>query len=110
MKITYNKLVRDRIPEIISKSGKEFAIEKISEQNFLISLFDKLREEVSELVEAEGKDRVKELGDIYEVLDSITKYFEISNQEVKDLQAKRKEERGGFNDQIRLLWVKEKTK
>ena len=105
MKITYNKLVRDRIPEIISAAGNEFAIETIPEQEHLDSLFDKLKEEVSELLEADDQDRAKELADIYEILDWLIKHFELSPQEVKELQDERRQERGGFRDRIRLLWV-----
>ena len=46
--ITYNKLVRDRIPEIIEKDGKNCETEVLSDKDYLAMLDAKLDEELSE--------------------------------------------------------------
>lgn len=44
--IVYNKLIRDRIPEIIGKSGKKPAIEKAGGEKLLEIFNAKLVEEI----------------------------------------------------------------
>ena len=48
MTITYNKLVRDRIPEIIHSSGKTCSIEILSDEEYLKLVDAKLDEELAE--------------------------------------------------------------
>ncbi len=47
-KIKYNKLVRDRIPEIIESSGKTCSTEILSPEEYLRMLDAKLDEELAE--------------------------------------------------------------
>lgn len=99
----YNKLVRDKIPEIIRADGKEceVRIAKGKEKYYLLE--KKLMEEVNEFLEDKNID---ELADIMEVL------FELANElgySEEDLIRKRKEkkgERGGFKEGIVLKGVK----
>ena len=46
--IEYNKLVRDRIPEIIEADGKTCVCETLSDENYLRLLDQKLNEELAE--------------------------------------------------------------
>jgi len=64
MKI-YNKLVRDKIPEIIKASGKSFDVHFAKKEEILPLLETKLNEEVSEYLEAKN---LEELADVMEVL------------------------------------------
>ena len=50
MKI-YDKLVRDRIPEIIENSGNHCEVEVVNDEIALEYLYKKLNEEVTELLE-----------------------------------------------------------
>ncbi|RCX18048.1 hypothetical protein DEU47_11619 [Bacillus sp. AG236] len=40
----YNKLIRDRIPEIIQESEGECVVEVLTEQNYLIEFKRKIKE------------------------------------------------------------------
>ena len=105
MRIEYNKLIRDHIPEIIEQSGKEFAIETMNEDEFQKALFAKLIEESIEASESENTGLIKEIADILEVIDAILINCEIEIGTVLDLQTKRRLERGGFEKKLKLLWT-----
>ena len=66
MKKVYNKLVRDRIPEIIEKDGASFKTSVLNDEDFKTELLKKLIEEAQEVVGAkdDNKELVKELGDM----------------------------------------------
>ena len=48
MRVSYNKLVRDRISEIIATDGKTFTTEILSDEDYLRMLDAKLAEELAE--------------------------------------------------------------
>jgi len=99
----YNKLVRDRIPEIIHQSGNECEFAVLSDGEYCQALRVKLLEEAKEVAEAEGEDLVTELADLYEVIDALMASYGIAGDRVVKAQVKRREERGGFAQKIMLL-------
>jgi predicted house-cleaning noncanonical NTP pyrophosphatase (MazG superfamily) len=64
----YNKLVRDRIPEIIRASGKECETDTLSHEAFQSALLDKLVEEAIEARVATRERLPSELADVLEVV------------------------------------------
>ena len=98
MKI-YDKLVRDRIPEIIEASGSKCEVEIVSDEVALEYLYKKLGEEVSELLEDKNLD---EICDVMEVLFAISKKYGYSEDEVLGRKKKKKDARGGFEDNLIL--------
>ena len=69
MIITYNKLVRDRIPEIIESSSKYCTTEILADDAFLRMIDAKLDEELAEY----HKDQnIEELADLLEVIHAAT--------------------------------------
>lgn len=103
MKKEYNKLVRDRIPEIIRQSGIECEIAILSDAEYCQALRQKLLEEATEVAEADRDNLLAELADLYEVIDALMLSYGISGDEVLNAQAKRRETRGGFAEKIMLL-------
>jgi len=101
----YNKLVRDRIPEIIHQAGRECEVEVMSEAAYHQALRDKLIEEAQEAAEATAQDLVKELADLYEVIDALCAAYQIERSSILAEQEKRRSERGGFDQRFRLLWT-----
>ena len=65
---TYNKLVRDRIPEIIAAAGETPVLKELDLEEFIVALKFKLVEEMDELISAEGQDIIGEVADLLEVL------------------------------------------
>lgn len=105
MKKTYNKLIRDRIPEIIRTDGKDFEIEVMGEIEYRIALMKKLVEEAQEAVQSNDEGLATELADLYEVMDAILATWNIQREEVNSIQEERRRQRGGFERRIKLLWV-----
>ena len=68
MEKKYNKLVRDGIPEFIKNEGREAVYHILSDREFEEALNKKLFEEVQEVVDATGRERIEELADIYELI------------------------------------------
>lgn len=59
----YNKLVRDNIPKIIADNGEKANTYILDDEQYIIELKKKLREEVNEYFES---DELVELADIFD--------------------------------------------
>lgn len=105
MPTTYDKLIRDRIPEIIRATGRDCGFEVMDEQAYHQALLTKLLEESKELAEATNEEKLKELADIREVLSALAHFYGLTEAQVEDMQTQRRTERGGFTKRLRLLWV-----
>ena len=101
----HNKLIRDRIPEIIRQTGRKCEVKKMSQSEYHQALLDKLIEEAKEAAEAKPDDLVEELADIYEVIDAILNNAEIDKRLILVEQEQKRQEKGGFNKKFRLLWT-----
>lgn len=98
MKI-FDKLVRDRIPEIIKTSGNNCEVEIVSDDVALEYLYKKLQEEVDELVEDKN---LEEIADVLEVLFAIGGKYGYSEEDILNRRAEKKAKSGGFDDNIVL--------
>lgn len=95
----YDKLVRDRIPEIIESSGNKCEIEVVSDDVALEYLYKKLNEEVSELLEDKNLD---EIADVMEVLFAIGSKYGYSEEDILNRRNEKRDSRGGFEDNFIL--------
>lgn len=102
MEIKHNKLVRDNIPKIILKDGKTPIIEKVSQNEHLKLLNEKLYEELEEYTESNS---IEELADIVEVIYGILNIKNISLDEFEKIRRNKANERGAFNEGIKLISV-----
>jgi predicted house-cleaning noncanonical NTP pyrophosphatase (MazG superfamily) len=100
----YDKLVRDTIPEIITKKGKTAVTHIADEREYWDKLQEKLEEEVKEFLFAKNEE---EMGDILEVLDAIMQFKGFDKQNIDMLQKKKAAERGKFTKRIILEEVKQ---
>ena len=103
MRKQYHKLVRDRIPEIIRKSGSECDFVILSDREYRQALRQKLIEEAAEAAAADGEDLVAELADLSEVMDALMLSYGVSGDELLAEKIKRREARGSFTQKIMLL-------
>ncbi|MFA5310454.1 MAG: nucleoside triphosphate pyrophosphohydrolase [Candidatus Paceibacterota bacterium] len=95
----YNKLVRDRIPEIIKSKGDIPIAHIADDKEYWQKLKEKLQEEVNEFMQDENAE---EMADILEVIDAITNFKNFSKEELEIIKNKKAEERGKFKDKIIL--------
>ena len=100
----YNKLIRDRIPEIIETSGKTCVTEILSDEAYLEMLGKKLDEELAEY----HKDQnIEELADLLEVIRACAVARGYSVEELEQVRADKAAKRGGFEGKILLKEVME---
>ena len=101
---TYNKLVRDLIPDIIEESGNECRIRILSEKEYLKMLDAKLDEELAEY----HKDQnIEELADLLELIQVATIARGYTLDELESVRAEKAKKRGGFEKKIFLIDVTE---
>ena len=99
----HNKLVRDKIPDIILADGKEVSTRILSDKDFKVELEKKLLEECKEAIESEGDHRLEELGDVLEVVAELAKLDGHYLDDVIVEKKKKREKRGGFDKKIFLI-------
>ena len=101
----YNKLVRDKIPEIIEADGKVCRTHILSNEEYIAALETKLNEEVAEY---QADKNLEEMAHVLEVLHGICVARGYSLDELEAMRAKKANERGGFKEKIFLEHVEEK--
>jgi predicted house-cleaning noncanonical NTP pyrophosphatase (MazG superfamily) len=95
----YNKLVRDKIPHVISQKGETAIFRIASKEEYWQKLKDKLFEEFEEFKNSESPE---EFADLLEVMDAIIDYKQFNKEEILNIKIKKAEERGRFVDRIIL--------
>ena len=104
MQQAYNKLIRDHIPAILAQAGYTYKTTTMDEQEYRQALREKLVEEALEAATAsETQQLITELADLYEVIDTLMSENTIAPEVVRAEQERRRQERGGFAQRIRLL-------
>lgn len=98
----YNKLVRDRIPEIISGDGKRCRHHIADDEEYREALLTKLLEECREL---RANPCEEELADVYEVLEAISREYKLTSSSAT--QIAKRATKGSFNDKLILDWVED---
>ena len=98
----YNKLVRDRIPEIIENSGKTAHTHLLSDEEYIAELDRKLGEEYAEY---QADKNIEELADMLEVIYAIAKARGASVEELERVRKEKAEKNGAFEKKIFLEGV-----
>lgn len=105
MKTTvYDKLVRDRIPQIIEDTGKTCTTQILSDRAYMEKLDEKLNEELAEYQESKS---LEELADLLEVMHAVVKARGDTWEALTQLCAEKREKRGSFDKRILLKEVTE---
>ncbi len=102
----YNKLVRDRIPEVISKTGKQYVTRILNDDEYKLELKKKLGEEIQEYIEAaDDTSAIEELADLLELIHAATELHGSSIEQLEQIRLKKAQDRGGFKERIFLIEV-----
>tara|TARA_B100001758_G_C18339536_1_gene573545 strand:+ start:876 stop:1214 length:339 start_codon:yes stop_codon:yes gene_type:complete len=103
LRLEYDKLVRDRIPEIIEDSGKKYVIEKCNSAHEINQrLIEKLLEEGDEFLES---NETEELADLLQIVHSLIENNDCELKDIEKIRAKKEASRGGFRKGIILKRV-----
>lgn len=95
----YNKLVRDKIPEILKGKRKKAVIHIANDEEYWKKLKEKLNEEVNEFVKDSNEE---EIADIIEVINAICKYRKFDKNKLDYIKKEKAEKRGRFDKRIIL--------
>lgn len=126
-KIAHNKLVRDRISNIIIGKGLSFKARKLDNVEFENELANKLVEEANELAEKihwlnhkcnqepvsseelkyDLEGITEELADVLEVYVNLAKSLKIKTNDIEKAADSKRIKNGGFEDRIFLEWVED---
>lgn len=107
-KYSYNKLVRDKIPENIdSEQGRKSKYRILNNEEYLNELNKKIIEEANEFIE---ENSIEELGDLMEVITAIMNLKGYGMQNVKETMEAKTKIKGGFSNRIFLEYVEEEKR
>lgn len=108
-KIFYNKLIADKVPDNMTKLGKQFETSVlVDDADYERALLNKIVEEAEELRTAPSKEAtLKEIADVLEVIEAIKNIKGFSNEEVQAMKEARFQKRGGFLKRLFLLWTED---
>ena len=102
MERVYNKLVRDKIPNIKEEKGETPVIKVLNENDYKKELEKKLYEEYKEVIEACGDERIEELADMLEVIRALASLENKNLNDIIDIADKKNKKRGAFDEKIFL--------
>ena len=100
--IKYDKLIRDKIPEIIEQSGKKCIVEVMDNDTYIEYLDQKLNEELAEYHQDKS---IEELADLLEVMYAVVVARGYSVEELEQIRLKKTEKRGAFEKHLHLKMV-----
>lgn len=105
----YNKLIRDKIPEICLKNGAIPEVRTIKDnKEYLVYLQKKIMEESREIVKESNVNKLKEeIADLAEVINCLIRALRISKKEIEKIRKEKNETRGGFKKKLILIKIKE---
>lgn len=99
----FNKLVRDKIPDIIKSNGENSITRVLEDEEYRKELYKKLLEETDEVIKSQNvEETLEELADVLEVLKSIAELENKSLNDVIKISEQKRLKRGGFKERIFL--------
>ena len=106
---TYNKLIRNKIPQIIKHTGKRPKTKIQTTDEYIKEICKKTEEELTEYLEATTKEhKLEELSDLLELINALAEHEGTTLEEINNIRKKKAEERGGFSDRVFLIEVTDK--
>ena len=104
MKMTYHKLIRDRIPKIIEAQGKISVTKTLSDEDYLTMVDAKLDEE---LAEYHADQNIEELADLLEVIYAAAEARGYTREQLEKVRSEKEAKRGAFRKKLLLLEVRD---
>lgn len=102
----HNKLVRDKIPEMIIKDDKKPITKILNQKDYITELRKKSKEELKEYLAAKtDEEAIEELADLLEIIHVLAEQHGSSFEEVEEQRKQKLKTRGGFSEKILLIKV-----
>ena len=100
----YNKLIRDRILEIIEADGEKPYFRILNKKEYIKEIKKKILEEAKELIKAKNKrEVVNEIIDVQELVDVLISELGLTKLEIQKQQKIKNKKRGGFKKRLFLI-------
>lgn len=104
----YQKLVRDRVPELIEKSNKTCVVRILDDTEYVECLKAKLFEETKEYLESENnQEATEELADLIEVIYALANTHDVSSERLEQIRLNKLKPRGAFENKVYLEYTEE---
>ncbi len=104
-KIYYNKLCRDKVPEIIRGKGFECDVREVDHDEYKREIIRKVFEEASGVSNHSGRSGLlKELADLMITIDAVKKEYGITDEELSAAIDASIEDKGGYEERLYLSW------
>ncbi len=100
----YNRLVRDKIPEIMLKDHTLPVTRVMEQDEYIEELNKKLTKEVNKYLET---NNIEEMVDVLEVIRAIIEAKDTTYEEIEDKRVKKAQKKGTFKEKIYLEKVLE---
>ena len=98
-KFQQNKLWRDKAVAMLAVHGSYVDSKNLTDEEFAQELKLKIQEEVDEVIAAKNKaELIEECADVFEVIAAFGSLYGFTLEDVAKVQAKKREERGGFDE------------
>ncbi|PIR72774.1 MAG: phosphoribosyl-ATP pyrophosphohydrolase [Candidatus Nealsonbacteria bacterium CG10_big_fil_rev_8_21_14_0_10_36_23] len=102
--VKYNKLIRDRIPQIIKEADWVPTVRILRKSEFLGAVKKKVLEEAGELIKSKDKKGItNEIVDIQELIDVLVSEIGLTKSQIKKQQKLKNRKRGGFKKRLFLI-------
>src|SRR5437764_1358137 len=99
MKKIHNKLIRDKITDMLNEQGIQSQIKHLNKDEYQLALSKKLHEETLEFQTAEDlSNKLEELADVLEVIHAILKSNDLTFEELESVRHAKFTQRGGFSE------------
>ena len=105
VRFALHKLVRDRIPMVTQDERVLIQTQPLDDAAFMNALKEKLIEEAAEVEETPLDELVYELADVKEVMEALMACARITPEQLKAVQDKKKEKRGGFTERMYITYL-----
>ena len=103
----HNKLIRDRILEIIEANKEKPYFRILNKKEYIKEIKKKILEEAQELIEARGKKEIiNEIADVQELIDVLILKSGFTKSQIRKQQKIKKKKRGGFKKRLFLIKTK----
>jgi predicted house-cleaning noncanonical NTP pyrophosphatase (MazG superfamily) len=99
----YQKLIRDKIPQIINLNNQKCQVKKLSNTEYKEALKRKLIEESQEVLTANKDNLTEEIADVYEVIDTLIKVYKLDKKNIQKIQKQKAKLRGKFEKKYLLV-------